>query len=210
MSCLDEFWSEQATQASWEKLKELQGEFEFTLIGGWAVFVWTKAMKSKDIDFIVDFETLGKLKSRFPLQKNERLRKYEIKFRDFDVDVYATFYSKLALPPEKVLSKYSAKREGFTLATPEALLVLKQGAEIDRRHSVKGRKDSIDILSLCLKAGIDWRAYKKILRDQGIAGFARELAFVITSFPLDDLHYLGLNLVEFKKWKKKTLAELKA
>ena len=208
---MDEFWAGQAVESSWRLLQELRKDFTFTLIGGWAVFLWTKALKSKNIDFIADFKTIEGLRNRFPsLSKNERLRKYEIKLQDFDVDVYAPFYSKLALPAEEVISKYSAESEGFALAKPEALLVLKQGAYADRKNSAKGRKDAIDILSLCLNAGIDWKAYEQILEEHGKRAYAMELARLIGSFSKDDLHYLSVGFQEFNKWKKKTIPRLKA
>ena len=74
-----EFWNEMMTQASWEKLQELSDEFEFVLIGGWAAYLWCGMHKSKDIDIIVDYETLPKIQERYPLTKNDRLKKYRLR-----------------------------------------------------------------------------------------------------------------------------------
>lgn len=204
-----EYWSEQATKASWLELQELRKEFDFTLIGGWAVYLWTKAMKSKDIDIIVSFEVLEELKKRFTLEKNDALTKYQVKFPEFDLDVYIPYYSKLELPPEELLVKYSKKTEGYEVASPESLLVLKQGAEIDRRNSTKGRKDGIDIVLLCMKAGIDWTEYKKILSEHKLQNLLKELIHVINSFPKDGLRFLNINHQNFFNWKKKILSEIK-
>jgi hypothetical protein len=40
----------------------------------------SKALKSKDIDIIVGYDELEKLKNDFSVFKNGRLKKYEIKF----------------------------------------------------------------------------------------------------------------------------------
>ncbi|HLD75822.1 MAG TPA: hypothetical protein VI874_02295, partial [Candidatus Norongarragalinales archaeon] len=58
------------------------------LIGGWAAFLWTGKHKSKDIDIVVGHDALSGLKQRQALTKNEKLRKYEIKRGDVDIDIY--------------------------------------------------------------------------------------------------------------------------
>ena len=90
---MPEFWHNLVTDKSFTLLQELTKCFDFVLIGGWAVYVHTKALKSKDIDIIVDFADLEKLRFAFPLVKNERMRKYEIKADGFDVDIYAPHWS---------------------------------------------------------------------------------------------------------------------
>ena len=62
------------TEKSWQKLQKLRRLYNFILIGGWAVYIYTKALKSKDIDFICDYETLQKLKESYDLVKNDRLK----------------------------------------------------------------------------------------------------------------------------------------
>ena len=49
-------------------------KYQFILIGGWAVWLYTHQLKSKDIDLLVKFDTLEKLRYDFPLTKNERLK----------------------------------------------------------------------------------------------------------------------------------------
>ena len=47
---MPEFYQDLITQKSFEALQNLKREFDFILIGGWAVFLYTKDLKSKDID----------------------------------------------------------------------------------------------------------------------------------------------------------------
>src|SRR3990167_6840408 len=125
-----EFWSSLLTEKSWNLLKELSKKnFQFIVIGGWAAYLWTRLHKSKDIDIIVpDFEDMEYLKKNYDLRKNDSLKKYEIKFEEIDVDIYLPYYSKLALTIEEI-KHHSAIIENLHVASPEALLILKQGAE---------------------------------------------------------------------------------
>jgi len=70
-----EFWNDEIIEKSWEKLIELKSEIEFVLIGGWAVYLYTKLHKSKDIDIIVDYDALRRLQADYVMGKNERLKK---------------------------------------------------------------------------------------------------------------------------------------
>jgi len=203
-----EFWSELLTKESWKKLTELSKEYDFILIGGWAGYLWTKLHKSKDIDIVVNYDVLKKLGGEYDVVKNQRMSKYEIKSDKFDIDIYLPFFSKLAIPPE-ALGNYSVKIEGITTLKPEALLVLKQAAEIERRNSIKGKKDSIDILTLLIHAKIKWKDYSELLKEYKHENFLKELAHVVESFDDRDIQYLGIGFTDFKKWKKKTLEEIR-
>ena len=44
------------TQKSWEELKTLNKKVKFVLIGGWATYLYTKELKSKDIDILINFD----------------------------------------------------------------------------------------------------------------------------------------------------------
>lgn len=158
-----EFWNELVTKESWEKLIALSKKYNFIVIGGWAAYLWTKTHKSKDIDIIVDYAELGAIRSDFTLEKNERLHKYEVKFQNFDLDIYVPKFSQLAIPVEN-LKKYKTRVEGIPVVSSEALLVLKQAAEINRLGSIKGKKDQIDILTILLYAPVDIAKYKEILK----------------------------------------------
>ncbi len=75
-----DYWHDLLTEKSWKILQDLKGKFSFILIGGWAVYLWARTQKSKDIDIIVDLKTLADLKKQYTVNKNDNLKKYEIKY----------------------------------------------------------------------------------------------------------------------------------
>ena len=109
-----EFWNSLLTEKSWRIMQELKKEkFRFIVIGGWAAYLWTKQHKSKDIDVIIpDFKELETLSKKYPLSKNDNLKKYEIKIEEIDIDIYLPYYSKLALPVQ-VIAKNTTRIESF-------------------------------------------------------------------------------------------------
>ena len=69
-----EFYREDVTEKRWQLLQQLHRQYDFVLIGGWAVWAYTHQDKSRDIDIVVDYDTLGVLRQAFPnLHKNHRL-----------------------------------------------------------------------------------------------------------------------------------------
>ncbi len=200
-----EYWHDMQTEKSWNILKEIKGKFPFILIGGWAVWMWTKAQKSKDIDIIVDFKTLSELKKGYDLRKNDKMRKYEIKIDDIDIDIYVTHYSQLAVAIEKI---ETTKIEGFDVARPEFLLALKQGAELERRESTKGEKDRIDIMGMLLKCGIDFGRYRMLLQQNRKEELFKRLITTVKRF--DDGSYFGLNPRQLKLAKGHLLEKINA
>ena len=199
-----EFWNSLLTEKSWNILQEIKGKFDFILIGGWASYLWTKTHKSKDIDIIIDLKTLYKIKNEYKLIKNDRLKKYENKFGEIDVDIYAPYYSKLSLPIED-LGNYFTTVEGFKVVIPEILLILKQGAELDRGNSIKGQKDRIDIMSLLFYSDIDFKKYNEIIKKYNL-NYAAELKRIIKGFK--DLKHLNTNAKDFKKIKNELLEKI--
>src|SRR3990172_12655467 len=107
-----DYYSELVTQKSWQLLTELRKNFSFILIGGWAVFLYTQALKSKDIDLVLEFSELEKMRQKFPLSKNERLKKYEVRVEEVEIDLYLPFYSNPGLPAEEI-KKWTQGLEGF-------------------------------------------------------------------------------------------------
>ncbi len=201
---MTEYWNESLTKASWESLQNFSKEYDFILIGGWAVYLWTKQHKSKDIDIVIDFETLGKLKKDFDVTKNDRLKKYEIQGDKFDVDIYVKYYSELGFPLEDM---EVTRIEGFTVPVLEDLIILKQNAEIDRRDSVKGKKDAIDILSMLIYCDFDHEKYLSKLQGYGL-DFEAALIKVVEDFDAEESKYLRMGFKEFKDWQNEFLEEL--
>jgi len=200
-----EFWNSLLTEKSWEILQELRKDYNFILIGGWAVYLLTKQKKSKDIDIVIGLDELKKFK-KDGLNKNIHLMKYEIKKGEVDIDIYVDYFSKLAIPVEDI-KNYTIKTEGFTVTCPELLLILKQSAQKNRENSVKGEKDRIDIISLLFFSGINFNKYNKILKKYKIDFWFDELKKVITNFK--DYDAIGITPRELKIKKKKILLEIK-
>jgi hypothetical protein len=169
-----EFWHDVLIEKSWAVLLELRKRYEFILLGGWAVYLYTKALKSKDIDIIVDYNTLGLMGRELPLKKNERLRKYELLINDVEVDVYVPYFSNLGIPVEDVAANIRVL-EGFKVPTPEVLLILKQAAEVERAGSVKGLKDRIDILALLIYSEIDFNTYLSLVNKYSLSSYRERL-----------------------------------
>ncbi len=157
----EHFYHPEATESSWRLLQELKRKYEFILIGGWAVWLYTRALKSKDIDIIVDFDGLASLRKDFQASKNPRLKKYEIKQGSTDVDVYVFYYTDFGVPPA-LLQKNVRRVEGFRVLDPEYLLILKLNAVENRGMSLKGEKDRIDILALIASKSVDLKEFRSI------------------------------------------------
>jgi len=62
---MPEFYQDLIIEKSYKLLQDLKREFDFILIGGWAVFLYTKALKSKDIDLVVQYEALEQLRKKY-------------------------------------------------------------------------------------------------------------------------------------------------
>lgn len=200
-----EYWNTIITQKSWDVLQKIGKEIDFVLIGGWAVHLWAKSHKSKDIDIVIDYKELDKLKLNYNLKKNDNLKKYEIKIEDIDVDIYLPFYSKLPLLEN--IKNYVTIIENFTVVKPEALLVLKQSAEISRSNTEKGLKDRIDIMDLLLKCEIDFEEYKKILEKNKLYDFRKRLIGITSAFK--ETKYFDLNPRQLKLKREGLLKDLK-
>ena len=202
-----DYWNSLITEKSWNLLQELNKKINFILIGGWAVYLWAKAHKSKDIDIVVDFKQLEKIKLKYDVKKNDNLKRYEIIIDEIDVDIYVPYYSKLAVPVEQI-KQNSEKIENFNVVKPEILLILKQAAEIERKESEKGLKDRIDILSILLNCNINFMDYKNMLGKCRIENYKERLIKIINGFT--ELKYLGLNPREFKLKNAEVLNGLKS
>ena len=81
-----EFWNSDITNESWKELLVLSTKYDFILIGGWAIYLYIKLQKSRDIDMVVDYDQIKLLFVDFEMRKNPSLYRYEIKFQKFDID----------------------------------------------------------------------------------------------------------------------------
>lgn len=169
-----QYWHNLITEKSFEVLKCFNKDFQFILIGGWAVFLYTRALKSKDIDIIIDYEELSKLKKKFEVFKNPRLKKYEVKKEGIDIDIYLPYFSNPGLPAEDIV-QFTISKEGFKVPFPEILLILKQVVFQQRKNTPKGNKDKLDIFSLLILPEFNWVRYRKVLRKYRLTGLLNEL-----------------------------------
>lgn len=198
-----EYYHQLITEKSWQILQQLRKKYQFVLIGGWAVFLYSKSLKSKDIDIIIDFQELDKLKKEFSLSKNDRLKKYEIKIEETDIDIYLPFYSQIGLPIEEI-QKHTQSYEGFILPTLEILLILKTYVYQQRKTTAKGQKDLLDIFSLLKTEMIDWSKYRKLISQYHLKTLEKELKDLAKS--AKPLMELNLNNQTLAKLKKKILS----
>jgi len=196
------YYHDLITKKSFKVLQGLKKDFDLVLIGGWAVWLYTQALKSKDIDLILNFDQLEKLRRKYDLVKNSRLKKYETKIEDISIDIYLPFYSDLGFPLDQVLLKPMVL-QGFKVPAKEILLILKQKAYQHRYLSFKGEKDKIDIFSLILMPDFNWQRYDQLLKAHNLLNLKNDLKKIITQ--TKQIKELNLNQHQLSKLKKALL-----
>lgn len=199
------FYQKIIIEKSWQILKQLKKEIDFILIGGWAIYLYTKALKSKDIDIIINYDQLDKLRQKYQIYKNERLAKYEVKTDGIDIDIYLPYFSNLGLPIDK-LANFIEKKETFTLLKKEVLLITKLKAFSERKASIKGQKDKIDILSLLFLPDFDFEFLQKISKDYQLAVYLRLVEEILIT--TQEVKELGLNKHLFSTKKREMLKKI--
>lgn len=194
-----EFYHDLITEKSFKILRDLRKKFKFILIGGWAVFLYVKALKSRDIDIIVDYDQLEELKKEYEIFKNDRLKKYEIKIEEIDIDIYLPYFSQLGLKIEEI-QKYCQSREGFRVPIPEILLILKIYTYQKRKGTNKGRKDLIDIFSLLKEGEINWSKYKELIEKYNLKNLNEEFKNLVSGQgAIPELNLLNHQVAKLKK-----------
>lgn len=202
-----EFWNSDITNESWKELLVLSTKYNFILIGGWAIYLYIKLQKSRDIDMVVDYDQIKLLSVDFEMRKNPSLYRYEIKFQKFDIDVYTPFYSKLTVPPEDLINNYTLI-ENIRVPRVEELLILKLGAFDDRMNSIKGQKDRLDITGLAFYSNIDYSRLKTLLNKYEKPSYIDLYVNAIAHIEKRLLPFLNLNESTYAKMKKKTLEKI--
>jgi len=191
-------WRDEIFERSWRVLGELKDFADFVLIGGWGVYLWTKKLKSRDIDIYIDQENFYKLQSEllqrdYALKRNVRLMKFEALIGDVEVDIYTPFMSNLAVPCLDVFNKrlYSLI-ERFKVAIPEVLLLLKAQVAQQRWHAEKGVKDRVDIISLLKFADIKHDLLEQMLKKYDKQHTLRDIIKRTISESRIEYKFLGL------------------
>ncbi len=192
------------TQKSWNLLTDLAKTHDFVLIGGWAVWLYTKQLKSKDIDMIVEFPVLEALRQNYHCTKNDRMNKYEIIHGEVHVDIYVPHWSAIGIPCETLI-RTAKPRGGFRVPDAEQLVMLKQIAYRERAGSVKGRKDLVDVVSLISLKEFDWTLYRR----QTTSADPRLVPTLKTLISSQvEIPELGLNRHAYARLKKRWLSNL--
>lgn len=192
------------TQKSWEELQRLNKIADFVLIDGWATYLYTKTLKSKDVDIITEFDQLSKLEKKYRLVKNDRLKKYEATKDEVQIDIYLPHYSQIGIPVED-LQKQTANLEGFTVLEAEYLLALKIYTLTQRGRTPKGRKDFIDIVSLVNSSAINWKKFQEIAQQYKLTEAVEN--FIVHFKEYYEVPELNLNKHNFAQLKKKLLSQ---
>jgi hypothetical protein len=199
-----EFWNSEITNDSWNELLVLSRTYNFILIGEWAIYLYTKLHKSRDIDIVVDYDQFWILSKDFQLRKNPSLRKYEIKFQKFDIDVYTPFYSRLTVPVQDLINNFTII-ENIKVPKIEELLILKLGAFDERVDSIKGQKDRLDIAGLVFYSSVDYARFTELLNKYEKRVYYKLLMNAVGNINPRLLQYLNLNESTYAKIKKKAL-----
>ncbi|PIQ69849.1 hypothetical protein COV89_03640 [Candidatus Shapirobacteria bacterium CG11_big_fil_rev_8_21_14_0_20_40_12] len=200
-----QYYHDLITQKSWQLLLSLKKKYDFVLIGGWAVYLYCQTLKSKDIDLIINYPVLEQLKEEFTVVKNDRLKKYETKTEETDIDIYLPYYSELGLPADEVI-KLTTMLENFKVPDVEILALLKAKALLERKNSVKGRKDLIDLVSLFSLEGFDFKKLGQHARKFQSENLLRVIVEKVKSTTKID--ELNLNVHKMAEFKRRTLPKL--
>lgn len=194
------------TQKSWQVLQNLRGKYQFILIGDWAVFLYSKALKSKDIDLVMEYDDLEKLRGEFEVIKDERLKKYEARSVEVEIDIYVPFWSNPGIPAQD-LKKYVTSIGGFKVPIAEILAILKMKALSQRSTSPKGKKDLIDILSLFKLSEFDFSKLQSVIAKYN----QRELLEITEKIIRQTVSVseLELNTHKMARFKKQILSRIK-
>lgn len=175
----------------------------FILIGGWAAYLYTKTLKSKDIDIIIDYDQLPQLQKTYDLTKNDRLKKYEAVRGDVQIDVYVPHYSDLGIPAE-ALMPHTTSVKGFTLIELNYLVALKIYALSQRGRSAKGRKDLIDLVALLNLPECDIEKVRQVIKQFHLSS-AQSVTLAIMN-EQSEVPELNMNAHHYAKLRQKSAA----
>lgn len=194
-----DYYHNLVTEKSWKELQHLRRRLDFGLIGGWAAYLYTRTLKSKDIDIIIDYDALPVVANLYDMRKNDRLKKYEATKEEVQIDIYLPHYSQIGIPIEELL-KQTINLEGFRVVEINYLIALKIFTFSRRGNSTKGRKDFIDTVALLSLPSVDYEQIKHIARNYDLedvlGNFIRRLG---STFEMQELR---LNKHAFAKLKK--------
>ena len=89
---------------------------------------------------------------------------------------------------------------------PEALLILKQQAELERKDSVKGQKDRVDILNILINSDIELKKYFVLVKKYKLKEYPGRLRKIVVESK-KEFDYLGIKNPRKIKLIKKRLTD---
>jgi hypothetical protein len=105
----------------------------------------------------------------------------------------------LGFPIEEI-KNYCQSIEGFLAPLPEVLLIMKAFTFGERKGTVKGKKDLIDIFSLLKEEKINWQSYKELIEKYNLKEVNEEFKNLISSqSPIPELNLLNHQISKLKK-----------
>ncbi|MEM4071788.1 MAG: hypothetical protein QXL63_00385, partial [Candidatus Micrarchaeaceae archaeon] len=150
-----------------ELLNAIAGAVDFVLIGGWAVFMYTRQQMSLDLDIAIGYESLEYFR-KYGIKDYKNI---SIKYSVIDgtyVDLFIEDFSDRELPfPVRVILNNYTTIEGIKVVNKELLLLLKLWGYL-RADQQKIRKDILDVLALLLYGDIDLEKFKNYIEEYGI------------------------------------------
>ncbi|MEM3208947.1 MAG: hypothetical protein QXE33_03440 [Candidatus Micrarchaeaceae archaeon] len=162
-----QFWNEEQVKRSRELLNAIAGAVDFVLIGGWAVFMYTRQQMSLDLDIAIGYESLEYFR-KYGIKDYKNI---SIKYSVIDgtyVDLFIEDFSDRELPfPVRVILNNYTTIEGIKVVNKELLLLLKLWGYL-RADQQKIRKDILDVLALLLYGDIDLEKFKNYIEEYDI------------------------------------------
>lgn len=143
------------------------------VLGGWATYLRTGLAKSHDIDVIVDYATLERLRSQLQLQSSRHVggQEFEANLEGVAVDIYPVYQSKLGQRlqfPVEVLLSQSEKIEQVKVLSAEAQFVAKMAALLDRSDTLPGEKDRQEMWALLSnEPGLNFKVVSRLFEQAG-------------------------------------------
>lgn len=211
-----ELWNEKAIEKSERILNELKKISNFVLVGGWAVFFWTKAIKSIDIDIYMNFKDFYKVQSIL-IEKgifinfNPKLKKYSTKIEEVDIDIYTPDQCGLVIPCKDVFkNKWFETIERFKVLKAEPLMLLKLDAESKRSSTIKGFKDRCDILALITKLDLDINFLNYLFKKYNAFTLKKRLIKIVKNSSEEYKYALQKTIIpsKLKKLKKEIISKI--
>lgn len=141
---------------------------------------------------------LGKLRGSYEVTKNDRLKKYEARKGEVQIDIYLPHYSEIGVPVDILISG-SISLEGFKVLKKELLICLKIYVFNIRGKTPKGEKDFLDILSLFKTGAGDFGKIIKIEKDNNLEKSFRYFLYILDERV--EAMEIGLNKHNYKRLK---------